>query len=118
MVRAHKIQGPEWVKAFSRWSLRMEFHLMDEPGIVSLFLNLGSNRDRPTVDGRKSNFYRYWTLANGGPPKRGQQMRWEVFLDKCFWARVDDCLKDSEGREKQDYDVYSRIVALEELITP
>ncbi len=117
MVRAHKIQGPEWVIAYGRWSLRIEFHTMDEPGTVSLFLNLGTVRKNPKVPGRKSNFYRYWTLANGGPPKRGQTMHWDVFLDKCFWARVEDCKEDSQGHEKEEYDVYSRIVDLEKLIT-
>ena len=68
MVRAHKIQGPQWVKAYGRWSLRIEFHTMDERGTVSLFLNLGTNRKQPKVPGRKSNFYRYWTLASKRRP--------------------------------------------------
>ena len=117
MVRACGVQGPEWVRAFSRWSLRIEFHLMDEPGIVSLFLNLGSNREKPTIGGRKSKYFRYWTLANGGAPRKHEPMHWDIFLDKCFWAQVEDCKKDSEGRDKEDYNVYSRIVCLEELIT-
>jgi hypothetical protein len=116
MVRAHKIQGPEWVRAFSRWSLRIEFHLMDERGTVSLFLNLGTDRERPTVGGRKSRFYRFWTLANGGPPRKHEVMNYEIFLGKCFWARIEDCTKDSEGRPKLDGEKYSRIVDLEELI--
>ena len=116
MVRGHEIQGPEWVRAFSRWSLRIEFHMMDELGTVSLFVNLGSNRERPTVGGRRSRFYRYWTLANGGPPRKHQCMNYDIFLGKCFWARIEDCSKDSEGRLKPDRERYSRIVDLEELI--
>ena len=116
MVRAHRIQGPEWVRAFSRWSLRIEFHLMDELGTVSLFLNLGTNRERPTVGGRRSRFYRYWTMANGGPPRKHELMTYDIFVGKCFWARIEDCAKDSEGRPKLDDEKYSRIVDLEELI--
>jgi len=118
MVRAHLIHGPEWVRSFSRWSLRIEFHLMDEPGTVSLFVNLGTDRERPTVGGRKSKFYRYWTLANGEPPRKHQTMNYDVFIGKCFWAKVEDCVKDSAGKDKEDYDVYSRIVDLVELIAP
>jgi len=116
MVRAHKIQGPEWVRGFSRWSLRIEFHLMDEPGTVSLFVNLGNDREKPTVPGRKSRFYRYWTMANGGPPRKHEVMNYDIFMDKCFWARIEDCAKNSEGRLKPDRERYSRIVDLEELI--
>ena len=116
MVRAHKIQGPEWVRAFSRWSLRIEFHLMDESGTVSLFVNLGNCREKPIVGGRRSKFYRYWTMAIGGPPRKHEVMNYNIFMDKCFWARIEDCSKDSEGRPKLDEEKYSRIVDLEELI--
>ena len=34
---------------FPRWSLRIEFHLMDGPGTVSLFVNLGNDRENPVV---------------------------------------------------------------------
>ena len=117
MVRAHKIQGPEWVRAFCRWSLRIEFHLMDEPGTVSLFVNLGTNRDRPTVGGRRSNYYRFWTMANGTPPRKGEAMHYDIFIGKCFWALVENSVTDNAGRQKPEHDVYSRIVELEELIS-
>lgn len=116
MVRAQKIHGPQWVRAFSRWSLRIEFFLMDEPGVVSLFVNLGSNREKPSVGGRHSRFYRFWTLANGGPPRRGETMDFNIFLDKCFWARIDDSLVDHTGKQKSENEIYSRIVDLEEVI--
>ena len=43
-------------------------------------------------------------------------MNYEIFLGKCFWARIEDCSKDSEGRPKLEDEKYSRIVDLEELI--
>jgi len=45
-------------------------------------------------------------------------MNYDVFIGKCFWAKVEDCVKDSAGKDKEDYDVYSRIVDLVELIAP
>ena len=89
---------------------------MDEPGTVSLFVNLGNDREKPTVFGRKSRFYLYWTMANGGPPRKHETMNYDIFLDKCFWARIEDCSKDSEGRKKLGEEKYSRIVDLEGLI--
>src|SRR6185369_17784750 len=106
MVRGHEIQGPEWVRAFSRWSLRIEFHMMDELGTVSLFVNLGTNRDRPTVGGRRSNYYRFWTMANGTPPRKGEAMHYDIFIGKCFWALVENSVTDNAGRQKPEHDVY------------
>jgi hypothetical protein len=45
-------------------------------------------------------------------------MHWEIFLGKCFWARVEHSVNDSDGKKKAESDVYSRIVELEALITP
>src|SRR5512146_1010907 len=100
MVRVHSIQGPEWVRAYHRWSLRIVCHLLDERGEVSGFVNLGNNPDKPTMrKSRQSKFYRWYVLANGGqPPRPGQPMDWKIFLDKSFYARIEDCLKKSDGR--------------------
>jgi hypothetical protein len=57
-------------------------------------------------------------MANGGPPRRGERMHPTVFLDKLFLVRIEDCLKDSEDREKCEDDVYSRITELLELVIP
>jgi len=118
MVCGVKIQGPEWVHAFSRWSLRIEFQFMDEPGTVSLFINLGANRERPTIGGRRSNYYKYWTLAKGGPPRKHEVMNYDIFVGKCFWALVEDCVNDSTGKAKHADEIYSKIVDLVELIKP
>jgi hypothetical protein len=46
LVRGLKVQGPEWVRAFSRWSIRIEFGTVHEPGVVSAFFNLGKDRTK------------------------------------------------------------------------
>ena len=43
-------------------------------------------------------------------------MNYDIFMDKCFGARIEDCAKDDEGRLKSDGERYSRIVDLEEFI--
>src|SRR5882757_4118149 len=49
LVRGSKVQGPEWVRAFSRWSLRVEFATVHEPGGVSAFFNLGNDRAKQYI---------------------------------------------------------------------
>jgi hypothetical protein len=109
LVRVTALQGPEWVRSYGRWSLRIECCTMDEPGTVSAFVNLGRNRERPVPGGRKSKFYRWWCMANGAPPRRGEAMDYAVFMDKCFWALVSDSKVDENGKSKQEFEIYSRI---------
>jgi hypothetical protein len=109
LVRGLKIQGPEWVRAFSRWSLRVEFATVHEPGGVSAFFNLGSDRLKQYI-GRQSKYFQAWTIANGGLPRKGEQMSPEVFLDGQFlWVTVEDSKRKTDGSEKVDAEVYSRI---------
>jgi hypothetical protein len=117
LVCATKVQGPEWIIRFSRWSIRVEFALTDEPGVASYFMNMGSNRERPHV-GRGSKYYAAWTMANGGPPVTGQQMDPAVFVGKFFHARIADCAKDSKKQDKPDEEVYSHVSELIELVSP
>jgi hypothetical protein len=53
-------QGPEWVRVFQRWSLRLEFALLADGTAVSAFYNLGSERKIKTP-GRRSRFYSVWS---------------------------------------------------------
>ena len=117
LIQVRKIQGPEWVRSYSRWSIRLECCLTDEPGEVSYFMNMGNDREGPRA-GRHSNYYKAWTLANGGPPRKGEAMDPKIFLDKFFRAQVTDCKKDSNDKDKPKGDVYSHITELRELVSP
>lgn len=118
MVCFHEVQGPEWLHSFKRWSLRLGGHFMDEPGDVSFFLNMGNSEFPSPGRSGESKFFQAWTLANDGPPRRGQQMDPDIFVGKCFIARVEDCTHDSKGRPKCTDEVYSRITELIRRIGP
>ena len=116
-MRVSKIHGPQWVNRYRRWSIRLVCLLTDEPGEVSYFMNMGNKRDAPRA-GRQSNYYKAWTLANGGPPRKGETMVPEVFLDKFFRVRIEDCRKDSDEKEKPESEVYSHVSELLEIVNP
>jgi hypothetical protein len=80
-------------------------------------MNMSNDPKRPQV-GRHSNYYKSWTLANGGPPKKGEEMDPRIFLGKFFRARIEDCKKDSDDKDKPQGDVYSHITELFELVVP
>jgi hypothetical protein len=106
-VRAVRYQGPEWVRSFRRWSIRLEFALVHEPVSVSAFFNLGNDPNGYRV-GRQSRFYKAWVIANGEHPHRGQFMDPQVFLeDQFFQVVVADSRKDAERKDKQPAEVYS-----------
>jgi hypothetical protein len=44
-------QGPQWVRCYRRWSLRIAFSILGEDGdvAVSAFFNLGKNPDNPSI---------------------------------------------------------------------
>jgi hypothetical protein len=117
LIRVHTIQGPEWVRRFSRWSIRLECQLMYEPGEVSGFFNLGNDRSGQRA-GRASRYWKAWTLANEAAPRKGERMDPRVFLDKMFEVQIEDSQKDSEGGLKSDAEVYSRITKFVSLVTP
>jgi hypothetical protein len=109
LVRGLKVQGPQWVRAFSRWCLRIEFATVHELGGVSAFFNLGSDRLKQYI-GRQSKYFHAWTIANGGLPRKGEEMSPDVFLEgQFFWVTVEDSNRKTDGTEKTDAEVYSRI---------
>ena len=112
IARGVKTQGPEWVRSFQRWSLRVEFALVDEPGFVSAFFNLGNDKGAKQI-GRQSRYFKAWTIANGGPPCRGELMDPAIFLEGQFFeVQVVRCDADSKGRAKNDSEVYSVVSEL------
>ena len=103
-------QGPQWVRAFGRWGLRLDFVLDPDDQAVSAFYSLGGNRHAFEI-GTRSKYFKDWVRANGGPPKRGQEMSPAVLVNPeiAYAVHVGDAAKDSEGAVKDDALVYSRI---------
>jgi len=101
------------VKRYRRWSIRLEFSLLDEAIEVSAFFNLGANPDEPFI-GRRSRYFEAWSQTNGGPPKNGQRMTPATFIDPTllYTVRVEDATKDSDEQEKPDALVYSRVTKI------
>ena len=110
---AVRIQGPEQVRRYRRWSLLVEFELLGESDIrVCCFLNLGNDPLRLKV-GRQSKYFKAWTIANGEMPRKGQRMNPDVFMDgQVFQVEVKDAGVDSEGERKADSEVYSRVTKI------
>jgi hypothetical protein len=111
-VRAVRFQGPEWVRSFHRWSLRLEFALVHEPISVSAFFNFGNDPNGCRI-GRQSRFYKAWVIANGEHPRKGQQMTPEVFLDGQFFeVEVESSRCDADGETKHEAEVYSKVTRI------
>jgi hypothetical protein len=108
--RCTGFQGPQWVREFGRWGLRLDFVLDPEEQAVSAFYSLGEDRNAFKI-GTRSKYFKDWARANGGPPKHGQKMNPGVLVNPeiGYTVRVGDATKDSEGKVKDDALVYSRI---------
>lgn len=109
-ARCTGFQGPQWTIAFGSWKLRLDFVLEPDEQAVSAFYAFGEDRNEPKI-GTRSKYFKDWVRANGGPPKPGQLMSPEVFVnpDIGYTVHVSDAVKDSEGAVKDDALVYSRI---------
>ena len=117
-VGAIRVQGPEWVRSYRRWSVRLEFGLVTETTSVSAFFNLGHAPEGPKVT-RQSRYYKAWVLVNGGHPMRGQKMTPDVFLEgQLFEVEVADCSRDFEGNPKPNVECYSRVVRIVSVTRP
>lgn len=103
-------QGPQWVRAFQRWCLRLEFSLLGDGTLVSRFYNLGNDKTRKS-HGRRSFFYAVWCMANGEPPRKGQRMTLDTFTEAglIYTVRVANSIKDEKGGQKPGALVYSRV---------
>ena len=107
-------QGPEWCRAFRRWSLRLEFSLVGDGTVISAFYNMGSDLAMPQPQGRRSRFYAAWCRANGELPRKGQQMTLGTFTDKglLYTVRVEDVVKDGKDELKPDALIYSCVTEI------
>ncbi len=103
-------QGPEWVRNYRRWSLRLNFVLFDGETEVSAFLNMGNDPDRKSY-GRRSKFYKAWCQANGATPCKGERLLFSAFTEPglLYTVRVGDAGKDEAQQEKPDVLVYSKV---------
>jgi hypothetical protein len=115
-------QGPEWVRAFHCWKLRLDFSLLAEDVSISAFFNLGEDEAKARV-GKRSNFFAAWSIANGALPRRGESMTYEVFTDPSllFLVRVADAswtwsanplTKERIKVMKPDALIYSRVLKI------
>lgn len=106
-------QGPEWVLNFRRWSLRLNFALLDGEAEVSAFLNLGSDPKRKSY-GRRSKFFKAWCQANGETPLKGQRLVFSAFTEPglLYTVRVADAGKDEHQEDKPDVLVYSKVTEI------
>lgn len=102
-----RLQGPEYCREFHRYSLRLEFSLLNDGTAVSLFVNF----DTGNVPGSRSKYFKYWSMANGGMPTKGQIMSPEIFTEPglLYTVRVEDARLDSRGALKSGALVYSRV---------
>ena len=104
---AMRHQGPEWVRNFSRWSLLVEFELLDDGSRVCAFYNMGSDPKAP-VSARRGNYFAAWTLANGEMPRKGERMTADIFLEgQVYTVVVKDCRRNAKEQEKADAEIYS-----------
>jgi hypothetical protein len=98
-------QGPEWVRAFSRWSLLVEFELLDDGSRLCVFYNMGSDPKGP-VAARRGKYFAAWTQANGELPRKGERMTPDVFLEGQVYAvNVKDCRRNAKEQEKADAEI-------------
>ena len=103
-------QGPEWVFNFRRWSLRLNFTLLDGETEISAFLNLGNDPKRKSF-GRRSKYYKAWCQANGDTPRKGQRLAFSAFTEPglLYTVRIADAAKDEHQEDKPDVLVYSKV---------
>ena len=106
-----RVQGPEWVRSYRRWSLLVEFELLGDSETVRIcaFFNMGSDRSRPTP-GRQSRFFKAWVIANGELPRKRQAMDPKIFMDgQVYRIEVEDCTAASDESEKPAGEIYSKV---------
>jgi hypothetical protein len=107
-----RCQGPTWVRRYRRWSLMIEFELLSENVRVCAFFNMGADPQK-THAGPQSLYFKAWAIANGGRPSAKQRLDPAVFLDgQIYKIEVSDSAVDSEGQQKAEALVYSRVTAV------
>ncbi|MBB5329199.1 hypothetical protein [Tunturiibacter gelidoferens] len=70
--------APEWSGRYKRWIVKVVFKLPDGQE-VTLFVNMGSDPADPSI-APNSNYQKWWTAANGAPPRDDEELRPDVFM--------------------------------------
>jgi hypothetical protein len=110
------VQGPQLVKAYGRWSLRVGFWLPGEQVELSAYLNFGKG-NKITRNGR---YFTAWCQVNGSLPDAGQSMSPKIFLEDnlLFRVMVEDATlsaeKGPDGKRmaKPEAAIYSRVLEI------
>src|ERR1041385_3983925 len=99
---------------YKRGVCRLAFSspLVHEGVTVYGFINLG---DGTWCLGRRTRYWRAWTLANGAQPRRGQKMTARIFVNKWFKVSIGDVVKDADGKDHSSAQVYSTVHEILEL---
>jgi hypothetical protein len=99
-------RGPDWVRPYSRWSLLLEFELLDDGKLICAFYNFGEN-PKPEIL-RNGKYFKAWTMANGELPRKGQDLLPEVFMEgQIYTVEVEDNRQTSTQKQKSDAEIYS-----------
>ena len=104
---AVRIISPQFIRRWRRFSIGVCFRPFAEPEAeIVCFMNLDADMNPK----RGGEFYRAWTRANGERPAKGQPMDPNVFLEgQIYEIDVVDAGLDSEGKQKSDAEVYSKV---------
>jgi len=102
-------QGPEKVRRYGRWSLRVGFHLLAEDVEISMYLNFGRG-ERPVIT-KHGRFFEAWCMVNGDVPRLDQRMTPDIFLEQglIFTVLVVDAAISAERLQKPAEQIYSRV---------
>jgi hypothetical protein len=94
-------------RQFRAWKAALKFHLLPDVGPVWGFLHMGRG-ERPSA-GRRSDYWRAWVIANGGPPRRRQTLSVRVFKGKIFEVRVGDVTQRYDQSAHPEGAIYSTV---------
>jgi hypothetical protein len=99
---------------FHRLVCRLAFSspLVHDGVTIYAFMNLGDGERCP---GRRSRYWKAWTMANAAPPRRGQTMTSRVFLGKWFKVSVADVSHAADQKPNHAAAIYSTVREILEL---
>jgi hypothetical protein len=86
-------------RQFKRWVCAVQFDILSDSLVdvvarLTWYLNLGS-RIKPQA-GRRTNYWKAWVIANGGPPKRTDRLSCRIFVRRHARVVVADTQRDFE----------------------
>ena len=81
---------------FKRWTCLLRFDVLhnnrsDVIARIPMWLSLGTG-EQPRAS-RRSNYFKEWVQANGGPPVRGDRLSPQVFVHRIACVEVGDTTK-------------------------